>query len=131
MEASMNKLFAAALTAVMIGLPGAALAQHMDINAIIAGIGGGDFLKAAERVDSAATVRVVRLSTLAGAAAAAARLDDVSDLKSEDLEYLHANLYLNPMARMAIRNAGLDIRQIVSVELPSDNAAVVYANDLY
>jgi hypothetical protein len=127
----MNKLIAVALVTAAMGMPGATLAQHMDINAIIAGIGDGDFLRAAGKVDDAATVRVVRLSTLAGAAAAAGRLDDVSSLKSDDLEYLHANLYLNPMARMAIRNAGLDISQIVSVELPSDNAAVVYANDLY
>lgn len=127
----MLRMLAATLTALVIGLPGATFAQHMDINAIIAGIGGPDFLKAAEKVDTAATVRVVRLSTLAGADAAAGRLSDVEDLKSEDLEYLHANLYLNPMARMAIRNAGLDIGQIVALELPPDNAATVYANDLY
>ena len=56
----MNKLLAIILAALMIGLPSAASAQHMDINAIIAGIGGSDFLKTAAKVASAAPVRVVR-----------------------------------------------------------------------
>lgn len=125
----MKTLIAVALT-LALSLPTAALAQHMDINELIAGIGGTDFLKAAEKVDSAPAVRVVALSSLAGATAASGRLADAEGIKREDLEYLHANLYLNPIARAAIRNAGFSIEQIVTLVTPPDGATTLFANDL-
>ena len=80
---------------------------------------------------SAATVRVVRLSTLAGADAAAGRLSDVMNLKSDDLQYLQSALVINPMTRVALNGAGVSLDQIVSVEMAGDSAAIIYANDLF
>jgi hypothetical protein len=126
----MNKLLAT-FAALMMSLPGAAMAQHMDINELISGIGGSDFLKAVERVDSSPAVRVVRLSTLAGADAAAARVADAVAGKPRDINYLHARLVINPIALSAIRNAGVELDQIVTLYVPGDGAAVLYADDLY
>ncbi len=126
----MKKLLALSLVAIALALPGSAQAQHMDINTIIAGIGGSDFLRAAGEVHSAATVRVVRLSSLAGADAAAGRLSDVADLKSDDLQYLQSALVINPMTRAALNGAGVSLDQIVSIEMAGDSAAIIYANDL-
>lgn len=127
----MKKLLAVSLVALALALPGGAQAQQLDINAIIAGIGGSDFQQAAGQVHSAATIRVIRLSSLAGADAAAGRLADVADIKSHELHYLQAALVINPMARIALNGAGVSLEQIVSVEMASDSAAIVYANDLY
>ncbi len=126
----MPKLLAVSLFVLGMALSGLALAQPYDINALLSGIGGSEFLKAAERVDGAGAVRVVRLSTLAGAEAAAGRLAEIADIRADDLEYLHGNLYLNPIARRAIRDAGVSIEQIVTLEMPADGAAVLYADDL-
>lgn len=126
----MKTLASTALLVLGLTLPGTALAQHMDINEIIAGIGGTDFQSAAARVLSAPAVRVVRLSSLAGAAQAAGRVAGVYDVKVRELNYLQANLYLNPIARHAIDAAGVSIEQIVSIQMPGDGAAVLFADDL-
>src|SRR5690606_28466676 len=38
--------------------------------------------------------------------------------------------YLNPIARHAIDAAGVSIEQIVSIQMPGDGAAVLFADDL-
>lgn len=122
-------LFATAL-ALVLSLPAAASAQHMDINRIIASIGGFQFQKGVLRLDSAPALRVVRLSTLAGAERAAARLWDARQAKADDLRWLHSNLMQNWFARRAVANAGVSIDQIVAFDLAGDGAAVLYADDL-
>jgi hypothetical protein len=126
----MKKLVAASLVALAVALPGAVQAQFMDIVAIVSGIGDADFQRAAQRLDSAPSVRIVRLSTLAGAQQNADRVAGVYDLKRRELNYLHAQIYLNPIARHAIAYAGVSIDQIISIYTPGDGAATLYADDI-
>ena len=64
----MKSRFVAALAATLLmAAPQLVQAQSMDIVKIIGGIGGSEFLHDAGRADSAAGLRVVRLSSLAGA----------------------------------------------------------------
>ena len=105
-------------------------AQFMDVNSLVAGIGGIDFLKAVERIDSAPDVRVVRLSTLAGAEAAQDRLEEAVAGKPRDINYLRGSILLNPIAVSAIRNEGVHIDQIVTLLVSNDGAAVLFADDL-
>jgi hypothetical protein len=119
--------FAAAL---LTAVPQVAQAQHMEINAIISGIGDSKFLRSAERADDAAGLRVVRLSTLAGAEQSASRLYSAIDLKERDIRYLQGNLVINPLAMSAIRNSGVSLQQIVSADIARDGGGVLYANDL-
>lgn len=126
----MKSRFAALAAALLMVAPQVALAQFMDFNAIISGIGGTRFLRDAERADSAAGLRVVRLSTLAGAEQNAARLYSALDLKERDIRFLQANLVINPLAMRAIRNSGVSLEQIVSLQVSGDGGGVLYANDL-
>lgn len=127
----MKSRFGIALAATLLmAAPQLAHAQFMDINTIISGIGGSKFLRAAERADDAAGLRVVRLSTLAGAERSASRLFAAIELKERDVHYLQANLVINPMAMSAIRNSGVTLDQIVSADISGDGGGVLYANDL-
>ena len=120
----------AAAVAVAALMAAPAFAQFLDINSIIAGIGSTEFLRDAEQASDAAGLRVVRLSTLAGAEQAASRLYSAIDLKERDVHYLQANLVINPMAMSAIRNSGVSLEQIVSADISGDGGGVLYANDL-
>jgi hypothetical protein len=124
----MKPMIAAVL---LLGLGAApALSQDNDINSIIASIGGSAFLTAAESAEDAGSVRVERLSSFAGSAQAAGRLDSVVSLKSDDLEYLHASLITNPIARTAINNSGFGIGDIVALSMAGGGALILYADDL-
>ena len=118
------------VTAALLAMPQAAQAQFMDINAIINGIGGSEFLHDAGRADDASGLRVVRLSTLAGAEQSADRLWEAVELKARDVQYLRGNLVINPWAMAAIRGAGVDLHDIVSIDMAGDGGGVIYANDL-
>jgi hypothetical protein len=107
-----------------------AFAQFMSISSIISGIGGAEFYRDAERADSASGLRVVRLSTLAGAERSAARLYATVDRKQRAVHYLQSNLVINPMAMAAIRGEGVSLDQIVSLDVAGDGGGVLYANDL-
>lgn len=127
----MKSRFAVALAAaLMMSAPQLAMAQFMDINTIIAGIGDSEFLRSAERADDAAGLRVVRLSSLAGAEQNASRLYAAVEMKGQDIRYLQSNLVINPMAMTAIRGAGVSLEDIVSADISSDGGGVLYANDL-
>lgn len=127
----MKSRFAAAFFASALAImPLGAMAQYMDINTIVSGIGSPQFMHDAAEVDDASGVSVVRLSTLAGADKSAGRVADIVARKSHVIDYLHGNLIINPFAVRAIRNAGLSLDQIVSLDLMSDGAAVLYADDL-
>lgn len=122
------RFVAAFAAAALVAAP--AFAQFMDINTIIAGIGSSEFLDDAQRASDAAGLRVVRLSSLAGAEQSAARLYAAIDLKERDVHYLQGNLVINPMAMSAIRNSGVTLDQIVSLDVSGDGGGVLYANDL-
>lgn len=122
--------FAVLAAVLLMAAPQLALAQFMDINAIISGIGGTKFLRDAERADSAAGLRVVRLSSLAGAEQNAARLYAAVELKERDIRFLQSNLVINPFAMRAIRNSNVTLEQIVSLQVSGDGGGVLYANDL-
>jgi hypothetical protein len=122
------RFVAAFAAAAMMAAP--ALAQFMDINTIIAGIGSSEFLDDAQDASNAAGLRVVRLSSLAGAEQSASRLYAAIELKERDVRYLQANLVINPMAMSAIRNSGVTLDQIVSLDVAGDGGGVLYANDL-
>jgi hypothetical protein len=122
------RFVAAFAAAALVAAP--ALAQFMDINAIIAGIGSSEFLDDAQDASNAAGLRVVRLSSLAGAEQSASRLYAAIELKERDVRYLQANLVINPMAMSAIRNSGVTLDQIVSLDVAGDGGGVLYANDL-
>lgn len=122
--------FAALAAVLLMAAPQLALAQFMDINEIISGIGGTKFLRDAERADSAPGLRVVRLSSLAGAEQNAARLYAAIELKERDIRFLQSNLVINPFAMRAIRNSNVSLEQIVSLQVSRDGGGVLYANDL-
>lgn len=127
----MKSRFAAALAAtLLVATPQLAHAQFMDINTIIAGIGGVEFLHDAGNADDASGLRVVRLSSLAGAEQSAGRLASAIELKERDVRYLQGNLVINPWAMIAIRNSGVSLGQIVSIDMAGDGGGVIYADDL-
>jgi hypothetical protein len=126
----MKSRFAALAAVLLMAAPQVALAQFMDINTIISGIGDRQFLRDAQRADDAAGLRVVRLSTLAGAEQSASRLYAAIELKQQDIRYLQSNLVINPLAMMVIRNSGVTLEQIVSLDVAGDGGGVLYANDL-
>jgi hypothetical protein len=49
---------------------------------------------------------------------------------SADVAYLQGNLIINPLATSVIRNSGVSLEQIVSIDLAGDGGGVIYANDL-
>lgn len=126
----MNRLFAAFVVAMTLAVAGPVQAQSMDINSILNGIGGTDFLEAASKVHSASSVRVVRMSTMAAAERSAARVKRVVEFKARDINYLHSGLVINPSAITAIKYSGVSLDQIVSLHMSGDRAAVLYADDL-
>ena len=126
----MKLRIAALAAALLMTAPQIAQAQYMDINDIISGIGDAEFLRDAERADSAPGLRVVRLSTLAGAEQNAARLYTAIELKERDIRFLQSNLVINPFAMRAIRNSNVSLEQIVSLHVSGDGGGVLYANDL-
>jgi hypothetical protein len=130
LEALMKFRFVALAAALLMVAPQLAMAQFMDINTIISGIGGTKFLRDAERADSAAGLHVVRLSSLAGAEQSAARLDAAIELKERDIRFLQSNLVINPFAMRAIRNSNVSLEQIVSLTVSRDGGGALYANDL-
>lgn len=123
-------LAAAVLAVILAAAPISALAQFMDINTIVSGIGGSRFLHDAANVDDASSVRVVRLSTLGGAEQSAGRVGAIVEQKSRDIDYLHGSLIINPVAMFAIRNSGVALGDIISLQLEGDGGATLYANDL-
>jgi hypothetical protein len=126
----MNKLIAASLTALAVSLPTSAHAQSWDANQVVASIASFHFLRAAEVANDMASIRVVRISTLAGAAAVADRLDTARDIKAEDIRYLQSQLWQNFSARVAIRGAGVSLDQIVAIYAVDRREGVIYADDL-
>jgi hypothetical protein len=126
----MTKLLAASLVAIAISLPPAALAQSWDANRAIASIAGYGFLQAAAAADDMASIRVVRLSSLAGAELAADRMAGVRIIKAQDIEYLQSQLWQNPSARIAIRGAGVSLDQIVAIWAVDPREGIIYADDL-
>ena len=127
----MRHRFVAVALALALSMPsGAALAQFMDINTIISEIGTVKYYRMAERAASASGLRVVRLSSLAAAARSADRLHTSVVLQRRAVRDLQESLALNPVARIAIRNAGLEIEDIVSAEIAGDGGGVLYADDL-
>jgi len=108
----------------------AALAQPADVNSIIGSIGKSEFLRAASRVDGASSARVVRLSTFMGASRAIDRLARAEAVYGHDLDYLHGNLMLSPIAMQAIRASGFEVNDIVALSLDGEGSAILYADDL-
>jgi hypothetical protein len=125
----MKTLIAAAL-AVTLSLPGAALAQSWDANEVVSSIAGSEFLSAAEYADSMASIRVVRLSTLAGADNVVDRLAVARDIKERDIRYLQSQLRQNFFARVAMNGAGVTVEQIVAIYAADRRSGVIYADDL-
>ena len=126
----MNKLLTASFLAVAMALPSATLAQSWDANTVVASIAGFDFLKAAEFADSMASIRVVRISSLAGADAVADRLADARNIKAQDIAYLQSQLHQNFAARVAINGAGVSLDQIVAIYSVDRREGIIYADDL-
>lgn len=127
----MKRLFGRLMLVVALAMtPVAAQAQFMDINSIVAGIGGRDFLTAVERLDSSADVRVVRLSTLNGAELYGDRLARAVVTKPRDIYHLQSSIRLNQIAIWAVRNAGVSIEQIVALQASGDGAVILFADDL-
>lgn len=127
----MNRLLGRLLLVVALAVtPVAVQAQFMDINSIVASIGGRDFLNAVERLDSSADVRVVRLSTLNGAEMNRERLAQAVAGKPRDIYHLQSSIRLNQIAVWAVRNAGVSIEQIVALQASGDGAVILFADDL-
>ena len=127
----MKSRFGVALAATLLmAAPQLAYAQNMNIVEIISGIGGSKFLRDAGNADDAAGLRVVRLSSLAGAEMNADLLARSLEIKQRDVYYLQGNLVINPLAMSVIRNSGVSLDQIVAIDLAGDGGGVIYADDL-
>ena len=125
----MKTLIAAAF-AISLSLPGASLAQSWDANEVVSSIAGRQFLSATEYADSMASIRVVRLSSLAGADNVVDRLAEARDIKASDIRYLQSQLRQNFFARVAMNGAGVDVEQIVAIWAADRRSGVIYADDL-
>jgi hypothetical protein len=125
-----HRLTTALVFLAAMAVPSAGFAEQQSLIGIIAGIGNSDFLSAAHEANDTSSVRVVRLSTFAGASQSAGRLRDALSFKWSDVAYLQGQLSLNPLAQTAIRNSGVTLDQIVSIEMDGHGAAILYADDL-
>lgn len=126
-------LVAILLTLALVLAPAAASArQPMDLNAVIAGIATVEFYNQVDDLRDSASVRIVRLSTLAGARQSAARLHEVEDTrtKARAIRYLQRTLTLNWTGMHALKYSGVTLDQIVYLSVASDGAAILYADDL-
>lgn len=126
----MKLKLAATLACLVLAATPALAAQFTDANAIVGSIGKNQFMRAAGKVDSASSVRVERLSTYLGASSVGQRLALAETIYERDLEYLHRNLMLNPIATQAIRASGFEINDIIALSLDSEGSAILYADDL-
>jgi|SRR5690554_1179237 len=127
----MNRLLGQLLLVLALAAaPVTAQAQFMDVNSIVASIGSREFLNAVERLDSSASVRVVRLSTLNGAQLNRERLARAVASKPRDVYHLQSSIRLNQIAIWAVRNAGVSIEQIVALQASGDGAVILFADDL-
>ncbi len=124
------KLKLAATLAVLTLTTAPALAQFTDVNAVIQSIGSSQFTKAAGKVDGASSARVEKLSTLLGASTAGQRLIRAETIYERDLDFLHGNLQMSPIAMQAIRASGFDVNSIVALSLDGEGSAILYADDL-
>jgi len=122
------KLIATLAVLALVATP--AQAQFTDVNAIIESIGSSQFTRAAGKVDGASSARVERLSTFLGAATAGQRLVRAETIYQRDLDFLHSNLAMSPIAMQAIRASGFDVNSIVSLSLDGDGSAILYVDDL-
>lgn len=125
----MTRKFAAALSILSL-LATPALAQFSSASEIIQSIGGTRFIRAAGKVDGASSARVERLSTFLGASSAGQRLARAEAIYERDLDYLHNNLAMSPIAMQAIRAAGFEVDDIIALVLDSEGSAILYADDL-
>lgn len=125
----MTHKFAAALAILALAAT-PAFAQFTSASQIIQSIGGNQFMRAAGKVDGASSARVEKLSTFLGAKSASQRLAVAETVYERDLDYLHRNLMMSPIATQAIRAAGFEINDIVALALDSEGSAILYADDL-
>jgi hypothetical protein len=123
-----QKLAAALAVLTLLATP--ALAQFTSASEIIQSIGGIQFMRAAGKVDGASSARVERLSTFLGASSAGQRLARAEAIYESDLDYLHRNLAMSPIAMQAIRAAGFEVDDIIALVLDSEGSAILYADDL-
>lgn len=125
----MTHKLAAALAVLVLAIT-PALAQFNSADEIIQSIGGNQFMRAAGKVDGASSARVERLSTFLGASSVGQRLAVAETIYERDLEYLHRNLMMSPIAMQAIRASGFEINDIIALRLDSEGSAILYADDL-
>ena len=113
--------------------PAAASArQPMDLNAVIAGIATVEFYNQADELSDSPSVRIIRLSSLAGARQSAARLEQVIETRTRAraIQYLQRHVKLNWTAMHVLKYSGVTLDQIVYLSVASDGAAILYADDL-
>lgn len=128
-----SAVVATLLTLAMVLAPAAASArQPMDLNAVISGIASVEFYDQADEVSNSPSVRIIRLSTLAGARQSAARLEQIieSRTKARAIHYLQRNVQLNWTAMHVLKYSGVTLDQIIYLSVASDGAAILYADDL-
>ena len=121
------------LTLALVLDPAAASArQPMDLNAVIAGIATVEFYNQADELSDSPSVRIIRLSTLAGARRGAARLEQVIETRTRAraIQYLQRHVKLNWTAMHVLKYSGVTLEQIVYLSVASDGAAILYADDL-
>ena len=121
------------LTLALVLNPAAASArQPMDLNAVIAGIATVEFYNQADELSDSPSVRIIRLSSLAGARQSAARLEQVIETRTRAraIQYLQRHVKLNWTAMHVLKYSGVTLDQIVYLSVASDGAAILYADDL-
>lgn len=121
---------AAAVAILALAATPALAAQFTDAISIVGSIGKREFMRAAGKVDGASSARVEKLSTFMGASSVGQRLARAETIYLRDLEYLHRNLMMSPIANQAIRAAGFEINDIIALSLDSEGSAILYADDL-
>ena len=128
-----SALAATMLTLALVLAPATAWArQPADMNAVIAGIATVEFYNQVDELRDSASVRIVRLSTLAGARQSAARLHQLEEThsKARAIRYLQRTLTLNWTGMHVLKYSGVTLDQIVYLSVASDGASILYADDL-
>ena len=98
-----------------------------DFNVFLKGFSGADFTSATSQLDTAATFRVVKLSTMANAAAT--KMQPILDQRANDLTNLQSTIATNEKAKAALDAAGATPDQVVWFETAQGGEVTLYVSD--
>jgi len=98
-----------------------------DFNAFIAGIAGTDFTTALDTLESANSVTLIKVSTMANADQS--KLGPALDAASSNVKQLQDRVSSSDKAMQALKGAGLTAAQVVGIQAAGDGSVTLYVND--